>query len=194
MSDDRVIFYFAINSPYAFLANSRIDAALAPLNVTLERRPVYKPSAGGGPDFSSPRIQYMVQDIGRFAQAYGLPIERGPFADTGRCCLGFLHADELGAGKAFCDGAFKARWQEGRDVSDEAVLVEIAEACGLDREPFLAAIGEDSPYLAARTGHAEAADADGVFGFPFFLYKDQKFWGNDRIEWIVRTIKADRNA
>ena len=66
MGDDRVTFYFAYNSPYAFLANTRIDDALAPLGVPLDRTPVYQPSTGGGPDFNSPRIQYIVQDIARF--------------------------------------------------------------------------------------------------------------------------------
>jgi hypothetical protein len=33
------------------------------------------------------------------------------------------------------------------------------------------------------------AETDGVFGFPFFVYAGQKFWGNDRVEWLVRAIQ-----
>lgn len=192
MSDERVIFYFAYNSPFAFLANTRIDEALAPLGVPLDRKPVYQPSTGGGPDFNSPRIQYMFQDIARFAKAYGLKLNPGPFADTGRACLGFLFASEAGTGKEFHDRVYRARWLEGLDIGDEATLMELAEASALDRDKFLAAIDDDSPYAEARADHAAAAEADGVFGFPFFVYKDQKFWGNDRIEWLVKVIEEDR--
>ena len=192
MSDERVTFYFAYNSPYAFLADTRIDEALAPLGVAVDRVPVYQPSTGGGPDFNSPRIQYMIQDIARFAKAYGLTLNPGPFADTGRACLGSLHACELGDGEGFHDRIYRARWLDGRDIGDEATLVEIAEASGLDRAPFLAAIGEASPFAEVRARHAAAAEADGVFGFPFFVYKGQKFWGNDRIEWLVAAIGEHR--
>jgi len=186
-----VIFYFAYNSPYAFLANTRIDDALAPLDVKTERRPVYQPSSGGGPDFNSPRIRYIVQDIGRFAKSYGIELNPGPFADTGPACLGYLYAEESGAGKAFHDRVYRARWLEGRDLGDAATLIELARASGLDEPGFLAAIKDPSPYAKARADHAAAAKTDGVFGFPFFVYKNQTFWGNDRIEWLVKAIGED---
>ena len=48
--------------------------------------------------------------------------------------------------------------------------------CGVSR-------GTDCP-------HRRDAGTDGVFGFPFFLFRGQRFWGNDRIEWLVRAIQA----
>ncbi len=57
MTEPHVTFYFAYNSPYAFLANTRIEAALAPYDVALVRKPVYSPRPGGQqPDFSNPRM------------------------------------------------------------------------------------------------------------------------------------------
>ncbi len=40
----RVRFYFAYNSPYSFLASTRIEETLAPLHVGLDYRPVYQRS------------------------------------------------------------------------------------------------------------------------------------------------------
>jgi hypothetical protein len=29
---------------------------------------------------------------------------------------------------------------------------------------------------------------DGLFGVPLFVYDEKKYWGNDRIEWLIRDI------
>jgi 2-hydroxychromene-2-carboxylate isomerase len=192
MAEDRVKFYFAYNSPYAFLANSRLVGALAPTGVAIEYKPVCKPRPGGDPDFKSPRVRYIIEDIGRFARAYGISLEPGPFTDTAMACRGFLFAAEAGQGLAFHDRVFEARWLKKADIGDASVLADIAAAVGLDAAAFAAATEPDSPYDAAlERGNAEA-EADGVFGFPFFVYRGQRFWGNDRIEWLVEEI--DRAA
>jgi 2-hydroxychromene-2-carboxylate isomerase len=117
MTGNRVKFYFAFNSPYAFLANTRIEDELVPLGTAIEYKPVYSPRAGGsGPDFSSPRMQYLIEDFRRFAEAYGLTLNPGPFADTGKACQGFLFADAAGKGKAFLDFVYEARWLDGKDI------------------------------------------------------------------------------
>ncbi|MGH7855698.1 MAG: DsbA family protein, partial [Candidatus Binatia bacterium] len=96
-----VKFYFAYNSPYSFLASTRIAKELAPFAVEVDYRPVYSPRTGGGPDPSSPKIRYIREDVRRFASAYGLRLDPGPFADTRRACLGFFFAKEHGRGKAY---------------------------------------------------------------------------------------------
>ncbi|MFQ5974012.1 MAG: 2-hydroxychromene-2-carboxylate isomerase [Alphaproteobacteria bacterium] len=193
MDENRVKFYFAYNSPYAFLANTRIERMLAPLGTTIEYKPVYQPRTGGaGPDLSSPRMRYIREDIARFATAYGIAFNVGPFADTGRACRGFLFAREAGNGKPYHDRIFEARWLEGKDIGQEQTLVEIADRCELDRNAYLDAIEQESPYEQELQRSNAEAEADGVFGFPFFVYRGQKFWGNDRIEWLVEEIQKHR--
>ena len=113
----------------------------------------------------------------------------GPFADTKKACIGFLFANEKGKGKAYHDGVYAARWLEGKNIGDENVLAEIAEKAGLDRNEFLAALN-DSRHEAALERSNKDGEADDVFGFPTFIYEGQKFWGNDRIEWLVRAIEG----
>jgi 2-hydroxychromene-2-carboxylate isomerase/cation transport regulator ChaC len=189
MDQRTVRFYFAYNSPYAFLANTRLTRELGPLGVTVAYKPVYSPRSGGGPDLSSPRIQYILEDARRFADAYGLRLNPGPFADSRRACLGFLFAQAEGRGLAYHDGVYAARFLEGRDIGEIETLAAIAERAGLRRAGFLAALDEPR-WEAALSASNEDAKANGVFGFPFFLFRGQRFWGNDRIEWLVRAIQA----
>jgi 2-hydroxychromene-2-carboxylate isomerase len=187
MEDKKVRFYFAYNSPYAFLANTRIHGHLAPLGAEVEYRPVYSPRTAGAPDLSSPRLSYIFEDVGRFAEAYELQLRPGPFADSQKACLGFFVAEACGRGREYHDGVYGARWLEAKDIGHEETLAEIAERAGLDRRAFQVALGERR-YEAALGRSNEDAKTDGVFGFPFFVYRGKRFWGNDRIEWLVREM------
>jgi 2-hydroxychromene-2-carboxylate isomerase len=192
---DAVRFYFAYNSPYAFLANTRIERMLAPLGATIEYRPVYQPRNAAAADeyMKSPKFRYVFEDVVRFADAYGIRLRPGPFTDTRRACLGFLHADAQGRGKAYHDRVYDARFLEEADIGQDATLARIAEQVGLDRARFLAAL-EDSATAAALEKSNRDAEADGAFGFPFFVWSGKHFWGNDRLEWLVRAMEQARAA
>jgi 2-hydroxychromene-2-carboxylate isomerase len=73
----------------------------------------------------------------------------------------------------------RAVWAEGRNIADEAVVQEIVAQYGfdpkaIDRGMFAAA--------EAYTDNLEEAVARGVFGVPFYLVGDERFWGQDRLE------------
>lgn len=188
MADRVVSFYFAFNSPYSFLASSRIERELAPLNVELRCKPVYSPRAGGAPDPNSPKFRYMFEDVRRFADAYGLKLNPGPLADTRNACIGFLFAQDRGVGAAFRHSVYAARFLEAKNIGDQEVLAHAAGQCDLDRDEFIAAL-KDQRYLGALDSSNKEAAADGVFGFPFFVADGKRFWGNDRIEWLIREIQ-----
>ena len=189
MDERTVRFYFAYNSPYAFLANTRLERELGSLGVTIDYKPVYSPRTGNGVDPTSPRITYIFEDVRRFAEAYALPMNPGPFADTRLACTGFLVARAEGRGTAYHDGVYAARFLDARDIGRPETLGDIAERAGLDRRRFLAAL-DDPRWAAALAASNEDAQADGVFGFPFFLFRGERFWGNDRIEWLANAVRA----
>jgi predicted DsbA family dithiol-disulfide isomerase len=67
---------------------------------------------------------------------------------------------------------FKANFEEGRNVGDHAVLLDIAEKAGLDRAVIasLLASDADSEMVVAEI---EAAQKIGVNGVPFFIFDGQ---------------------
>jgi 2-hydroxychromene-2-carboxylate isomerase len=180
--------YFAYNSPYAFLANTRLEMELASLDVEIEYKPIYSPRRPGGPEPDPRKLRYLFEDVGRFAKAYGLDMKPGPIADTRKACLGFLFAQEQGRGKTYHDAVYEARFLQARDIGSEETLAEIAVRVGFEREAFLKAL-EDKRYAAALEASNRHAEEDEVFGVPFFVYENQRFWGNDRIEWLIREIR-----
>mgnify|MGYP001803163389 CR=1 FL=1 len=73
-----------------------------------------------------------------------------------------------------------AVWAEEKDIAQDEVVKDKLSAAGFD--PSLA----DSGLLAGAETFAanlEEAVSRGVFGSPFYITdKDQRFWGQDRIE------------
>ncbi|KQV27683.1 disulfide bond formation protein DsbA [Rhizobium sp. Root1203] len=70
------------------------------------------------------------------------------------------------------DALFKANFEEGRNVGDRAVLLDIAEKAGLDRSvtASLLASDADSDLVLAEI---QAAQQMGVNGVPFFIFDQQ---------------------
>ena len=138
MSRHKVRFYFAYNSPYAFLANSRLERALTNVDVEVEYKPVYSPRSPGSPGPDPRKLRYLFEDVGRFAELYGLKLNPGPMADTRKACLGFLYARDCGRGKAYHDAVYRARFLDaaresfvgrtGRDIHAVEDLVQGPEA------------------------------------------------------------------
>ncbi len=48
--------------------------------------------------------------------------------------------------------------------------------------------GEESTIAQSDANELEVSE-DGLFGVPTFVYRGETFWGNDRIEWLIRAVR-----
>ncbi|MDE1991386.1 MAG: DsbA family oxidoreductase [Rhizobiaceae bacterium] len=67
---------------------------------------------------------------------------------------------------------FKANFEQGRNVGDHAVLLDIAEAAGLDRAVIGALLASDADRDLI-VSEIESAQQMGVNGVPFFIFDQQ---------------------
>lgn len=193
MEKETVKFYFSFRSPYSWLAYTRIEKELAGLAVDLDYVPIYPPSDASPASSLQPapaKALYIARDVARFAAAYALELKfPKPFdTDWRRPHQGFLYAQENGRGGDYGLGVYRSRFSEGRDVGNPALLGEIAHACGMERQAFLDSL-ESERCASKMKACFDRAQADRVFGVPTFIYREQMFWGNDRIDWLVRAIR-----
>ena len=73
----------------------------------------------------------------------------------------------------------RAVWAEGRNVAEDEVIKEILAKYGFD--PSIS----DRYMLQAADSYARNLDEAvqrGVFGVPFTIVGDERFWGQDRLE------------
>ncbi|MGC4809235.1 2-hydroxychromene-2-carboxylate isomerase [Micromonospora sp. DT228] len=200
-------FYFSLRSPYSWLACRDLVSAYADVADVIEWRPFWEPdeesraaltdSGGSFPyvDMSRAKALYILQDVRRLAQRRGLaiawPVDRAPHWEVAH--LAYLAAERAGRGRAFIDAVYRARWEEGRDISDPATMAAVATELQLSPEDLSTAVSD--PQLRADGIVAlRRIDRDGVFGVPFFVHGREKFWGLDRLPDFAAAVRADRRA
>jgi 2-hydroxychromene-2-carboxylate isomerase len=194
----RVEFFFDLSSPYSYLASTQIEAVAARAGAEVAWRPfvlaaVFKAANNTMPAASPPKAKWMVRDLERWAAHYGVP-----FRFASRFPINGIRAERLilvgeraGANTAgpLAHAAFHAFWVDDRDLTDDAVLRDLAAGAGLDPERALAAIEE--PEIKARLReHTDDAIRRGAFGAPAMFVGEELFWGNDRLPFVEAALRA----
>jgi 2-hydroxychromene-2-carboxylate isomerase len=195
MGDPEIIrFYWSFRSPYAWFAVHRIESALEGLGVALEWIPVFPPKdptqMPNNPTTLPQKARYMWEDSQRFADKYGLVFHIPEKMDTNwpRPHAAFLYAQAQGRGPEFAKEGFAARFSRGEDLASNSVLAGIAKTIGLGADELISA--SDDPNVRERLGDGfKSAFDDGNFGVPTFVYRDQMFFGNDRVDWLVEAVE-----
>jgi 2-hydroxychromene-2-carboxylate isomerase len=87
----------------------------------------------------------------------------------------------------FVLAVFRAFFQDDRDISDAAVVAQIAQSLGIDGRALTEGAQEPAIKDALRR-QVEDAVALGVFGAPTIVVDGEMFWGNDRLPQIERWL------
>ena len=192
-------FYFDFSSPYSFLASEQIEALAARHGRTVDYKPVllgavFK-AAGSAPltEQYGPKAKYSVHDFERSARFVGIRYRHpskfpiGAIAAT-RGALWLQQHQPEKAGP-FVRAVFRAFFQDDRDVTDPAIVAEIAQSIGVDGQALLQAAQEPALKDALRR-QVDDAIALGVFGAPTIVVDGEVFWGNDRLPQVERWLAS----
>jgi len=195
-ANETIKFYYDFKSPFTYLALAPALALERSHRVSLRFIPRdFEPRAayGGELDQRQPhdwnKVRYLYADVRRFANERGLII-RGPqkLFDSRLAMMSGLYADRHGRFREYAPIVFERFFKRELDLEDPAALAVVLRECGLDADDFAryaAADGNTDPERA----FAEA-DGDGVFGVPTFIVAGEPFWGNDRVEWVIKKLDA----
>lgn len=188
---DKIKFYFSFRSPYSWLAFYRVSKIVDQLPVEIEYIPCF-PRADFASDPHKNKSLYIAGDIKRFADAYGLQTRWPKPFDTDWIVphSAYIYAQDNVKDITFALNAYSMRFGEGKDIGDDQVLSNIAGLSGLDPVKTVQA-GHDRQFQERVISGMKATIRDRMFGVPFFIYKDQKYWGNDRLEWLLRNIAGE---
>jgi predicted DsbA family dithiol-disulfide isomerase len=101
-------------------------------------------------------------------------------------------ADAEGAQDGIVERLFRLYFEEGRDVGDRALLVEVARECGMDGEVVKQAFAEGRDVEAVQAEIAQA-QAIGVTGVPFFIIASRfGVSGAQSVDVLVKAIAQAR--
>jgi len=193
-----VDYYFTPISPFTYLGHDRFVAIAGKHGATIAVKAINLgevfPVSGGLPlSKRAPQRQaYRLIELKRWSEYLNLPINIQPkfFPVNGDLAAAWiLAAEEQGIAQALAlTGAVgRAIWEQERDVAAESTLRDIAGEQGLDA----AALGRRaaSAEIGARyKALTQEAIARQVFGAPTYVYRDELFWGQDRLDFLTRAL------
>ena len=188
--------YYDYKSPFAYLAMAPAYALMESHRVRLHYIPheLNIRGAFGGdlderPEREWRKIRYLYLDARRYANARGMII-RGPekIFDSKLALMSGLWADQHGLFRPYSDRVFERFFKRELDIENAAALAAVMKETGLDADGFNRYALHDGPRELADA--FAAGDRDGVFGVPTFIVDGEPFWGNDRLEWVVKKLDA----
>lgn len=193
----RVEFYFDVGSPAAYLAWTQLPRIAQEAGAELAYRPillggVFKATGNRSPMETPAKGRYMVDDLARFAQRYGVPFRHNPHFPINTLVLmrmaAGLQLREPARMPSFVDAAYRAIWVEGKDMNDPATVAAVLRDAGFDAESLLA-LANDPEVKERLKSLTEDAVARGVFGAPTFFVGDRMYWGQDRLDFIKEELQ-----
>ena len=199
-TDGKIVeYYFTPVSPWAYLGHARFLATAAAAGATVEYKPadygkIFAVSGGLPLAKRAPQRQaYRLFELKRWSALLELPLHPHPkfFPVSADLAARLIVAAERAGGDIgrLLDGILGAVWAEERNVGDAGTLGAIADAAGLDGQALLAA-AETAAVKDAYDAHTEDAIAAQVFGAPTYVYRGEPFWGQDRLDFLERALKA----
>jgi 2-hydroxychromene-2-carboxylate isomerase len=199
---DPIRFYFDFASPYAYFSVQAVERIAAEHGRPLEWRPilmwaVLKAHQIAPPMDSPAKRAYFLHDMTRSAAFYGLPYREPvklPLSSHNAARLWHvLAARDEHAARAYGRDVFRTFFAEHRDISDQAVLVEIAARHGMsDTDAREAMTGPHGRALLE--AEVARAIADNVCGSPYFLVDQEGFFGADRLPQLRWRLSPEGQA
>jgi len=188
------VFVYDFNSPYAYLAASRVDEVLpvAPRWQPVAFAFMLRAQRREPWSFDEHERELGIAECGRRAHAYGLPAIQWPpgwpVQSYGLISLrAAVVASDHGLLREFSRAAFARNFASGLGLTSLEDVCAVADEVGLDADAVRHGVAsqEIKDRLASAT---DDAIATGLLGVPGVLVAGQSFWGDDQLEAAAAAI------
>ena len=180
-----VDYYMTPGSPWTYLGHARFGEIAKKAGATVNVKPVdygaIFPQSGGLPlaKRAPQRQAYRFQELKRWRAHLGVelilqpkyfPVDAAPAAQL-------VAAAPEGKRMALAGDLLAALWRDDENIADPELLKQIGARHGVTA-------GDKAKFEA----YTQEALGRGVFGAPTYIYKDEMFWGQDRLEFLERAL------
>ena len=185
-------FYFDFISPYSFLAHKEIRKIENKTNIKIR----YKPILLGGlhnlhgikaPAFIPAKAKHMIRDCKLIAERNNIKFRFNSYFPIKSLNLmrGVLVAEEDNIKNYYIDNVFNTIWQDGLNMNDENIIYKILKNLNINPKTFALRSTSSSIKDSLRKKTSDAYEK-GIFGAPTFVSNNKIFWGQDRIESVLK--------
>jgi 2-hydroxychromene-2-carboxylate isomerase len=196
-----VDYYFAPQSPWAYLGHQRLADIAHKTGATIRVMPIdlggkVFPISGGLPlgQRAPQRQAYRLLELQRFGRHLNVPLNLKPKYfpvggdDAARLIIAADLAQGAQAAMAIAGAILAACWAQERNMADDKVLAEL-----LQEQNLPVSLLEQSHSQAVQVRYeacTQAAIDAGVFGAPSYVIDGEIFWGQDRLDFVERALAS----
>ena len=98
---------------------------------------------------------------------------------------GVFVAEEDNFKSYYIDSIYDAIWQDGLNMNDENIIIKVLKNLNVNPKTFALRSTSSSIKDSLKKRTSEAYEK-GIFGAPTFVSNNKIFWGQDRIEFVLK--------
>lgn len=194
-------YFFSFVSLWSYICSHIFQDIVKRHNAQVQFKPINLYAifnAGGGKPVRErplPRQAYRLVEMQRWRDQHKIPLVLWPKFYPADPSLGHsMLLVALKAGKdvsAFVHAGLKAVWADEKNIAEADTLVQLANDNGLDGARMLARSKDATIKAREDELSGEAIDRQ-LFGAPFYFYRGEPFWGQDRLDQLDSAISTGR--
>lgn len=201
-------YYFSFISLWSYIGSRRLQTLAKEHNAQI----IYKPvdlmhlfSVSGGLPVKQRSVQrqaYRLLEMERWRRIRDLPIVQHPKyypADPSLAHRVLLAAIEEkghdhGPVHEFARRSLQTVWADESDIADKATIVAVADASGLEGSRLLSRAEKEKELADQEAELTKEVVSRQFFGAPMYVYRNEPFWGQDRLEMLDEVLQSGREA
>jgi len=197
----KIDFYFSFISLYTYIGYEAFQALVQKYDLEVTYKPIDLHAiftAGGGLPVSKrppQRQAYRFVEMQRWAIARNIPLVLKPKHHPSNPELGHRMLLAAIANKQdikdFVGNALKVLWVDDLNIEDHEVMIAVADKSGLNGRLLYEQSNDVNIKNQIDSLTQEGVERQ-IFGTPFFFYKNEPFWGQDRLEMLEELIASNR--
>lgn len=196
-----VEYFMTPVSPFTYLGHARLREICARHQADIQLRVMdlgkVFPVSGGLPlkDRPAQRRAYRMMELKRWRDFLDVPLTLEPkffpvpAEPAATLTLAVLERHGVSAALDVAGDCGRAVWADEQNIADPDVLSAILTARQLDAGDLLE-YARSAEAAARYVQHSQEAIARNVFGSPTYIYRDELFWGQDRLDFLDRALAA----
>ncbi len=193
-------YYFAPQSPWAYLGHQRFVDLAKKYAVKIELKPcelgkVFAASGGLPLAKRAPQRQaHRLVELQRWSTHLAIPMHVQPtfFPVAGDNAALMIIAAQLTNGTdaalSLTGNIMRAVWAEQKNIADPETLLRLALDCELDGKALLKS-SETASVQAEYDRFTNEMIAANGFGVPWFIFNGESYWGQDRLDFLERAFQ-----
>ena len=185
-------FFFDFIIPYSYLAHMQIRNLEKENNLKINYKPIllgglHKLAGVTAAAFIPSKTKYMIRDCKMIAKKHNIKFKFNTNFPINSIAMmrGAFLAQNKKKSNQYIDLFFDAYWKNGLNLNDDKILNSILTNLSIDFNEFQLIIS-DKKIKNKLIDETNDAYNKGVFGAPSFIVNNKLFWGQDRLEFVLK--------